>query len=158
MDTPLFDSFGGPTVGYCSQCGEARDSFYICRDGGVTQLPDADSVRIVVTGGRDFADETRVRSVLSKVATLATAVTLVHGAARGADTLAAKVGGKLGFTLEPHPADWDTHGPAAGPIRNAEMISLGADLVIAFPSNGPGTADCKRRAVRAGIPVLDVGR
>lgn len=28
--------FGGPTVGYCSRCGEARDAFYTCRNGGET--------------------------------------------------------------------------------------------------------------------------
>lgn len=26
----------GPTVGYCSKCGEAREEFYTCRDGGET--------------------------------------------------------------------------------------------------------------------------
>lgn len=26
----------GPTVGYCSKCGEAREAFYTCRDGGET--------------------------------------------------------------------------------------------------------------------------
>lgn len=26
----------GPTVGYCSKCGEAREEFYTCRDGGST--------------------------------------------------------------------------------------------------------------------------
>lgn len=28
--------FGGPTVGYCSKCGEVRDAFYTCRNGGET--------------------------------------------------------------------------------------------------------------------------
>ena len=37
-DEGFFDDpdLGGPTVGYCSKCGEARDSFYTCRDGGET--------------------------------------------------------------------------------------------------------------------------
>lgn len=53
---------------------------------------------------------------------------------------------------DPRPADWDTYGKAAGPIRNAEMIALGADLCIGFP--GPrsrGTWDCLEKATNAGI-------
>lgn len=32
----LMSFSGGETVGYCSKCGEARESFYTCRDGGET--------------------------------------------------------------------------------------------------------------------------
>src|SRR5216684_4086692 len=46
-------------------------------------------------------------------------------------------------------ADWETHGRAAGPIRNEKMLTWKPDLVVAFPG-GVGTADMVRRAeVRA---------
>lgn len=32
----LFGFDAGPTVGYCSKCGDVRSSFYTCRDGGTT--------------------------------------------------------------------------------------------------------------------------
>jgi hypothetical protein len=55
---------------------------------------------------------------------------------------------------EQHPADWNTHGKAAGPIRNQAMVDLGADLCLAFPrADSKGTWDCVRRAADAGIPV-----
>jgi len=55
---------------------------------------------------------------------------------------------------EPHPADWERHGRAAGPIRNQEMADAGADLCIAFPYGiGKGTYDMIERARKAGIPV-----
>lgn len=60
------------------------------------------------------------------------------------------------MSVEPHPADWQRHGKAAGHIRNAEMVQAGADLVLAFYQRGArntGTADLVRRASRAGIPV-----
>lgn len=60
--------------------------------------------------------------------------TLVHGGATGADTEAARVGQHL-FNLqaEVHRADWKKYGRAAGPIRNKQMVELGADLCLAFP-------------------------
>jgi hypothetical protein len=73
---------------------------------------------------------------------------------------------------EPHPADWDapcrsgcSHGykvradqrpycPAVGNYRNQDMVDLGADLCAAFQvGSSTGTADCMRRARRAGIPT-----
>jgi hypothetical protein len=62
--------------------------------------------------------------------------------------------GRVAVHSEGYPADWDRHGKAAGPIRNAYMVSLGADLCVAFPAaTSRGTWDCIRRASGAGIPV-----
>jgi hypothetical protein len=61
-------------------------------------------------------------------------------------------------SAEPHPADWRRHGAAAGPIRNTEMVELGADLCLAFPGPGStGTWDCVRKAVAAGIRTIIIG-
>lgn len=52
-------------------------------------------------------------------------------------------------------ADWNTHGRAAGPIRNSRMLAEGKPThVIAFPG-GVGTRDMVAKAKRAGIPVID---
>jgi hypothetical protein len=78
-------------------------------------------------------------------------------------------GAALGYAVEIYPvtrrhirsrwqasasARWEQYGKRAGPLRNEEMIQSGADLVIAF-AGGAGTADCVRRARRAGIPVRE---
>lgn len=78
--------------------------------------------------------------------------TIVHGAARGADLLAAHVAEELGYEVEAHPAQWDLHGRSAGFIRNEAMAQSDVDLVIAFPG-GRGTADMIRRAESYSIPV-----
>jgi hypothetical protein len=85
---------------------------------------------------------------------------LVTGGATGVDTLAGDWATGVFLRegrpqLEVHPADWDTHGKSAGPIRNQEMAALGADLCVAF-AGGPGTADMRARATKRGIAVLDV--
>lgn len=87
-------------------------------------------------------------------------VTIVHGAAQGADRLAAQAARELGMRVEPHRADWDTHGKAAGPIRNQQMLDAGATRVFAFVdqplAEARGTADVVGRARRAGIPTTVV--
>jgi len=70
---------------------------------------------------------------------------------------------KLAFyaQAEVHRADWKKYGRAAGPIRNKQMVELGADLCLAFPDHpkghgSRGTWNCVKLAQQAGIPVLVV--
>jgi hypothetical protein len=114
-------------------------------------------LRVLVTGSRKWVDREAIYA--SMIAQWDEAgrgeTTLVHGAAKGADTLAASIAYELGWTVEPYPADWDQFGRAAGPIRNALMVSKGADVCLAFPfANSRGTIDCMRRCVIARIPVI----
>lgn len=118
-------------------------------------------IRILVTGGRDYTDRTAVTRALRHLGehyihgARPGEIVLVHGDATGADQLAADEAQRLGWRTEAHPADWDAYGKAAGPRRNAEMVRLGASYLVAFPG-GHGTAHCRRIALTAGIPVIDV--
>lgn len=107
-------------------------------------------MRIIVCGGRNYRDSGRIYLTLEEY--VREEPSIVHGAALGADSLAGREAAALGLSIEPRPAEWDRHGKAAGPIRNQEMVDAGADLLIAF-GGGVGTADCIRRARKAGIPV-----
>lgn len=112
-------------------------------------------MRIIVTGGRNYTDARTVSHTLIRYSVGPEKFhRLVHGGATGADTLAAAVAYTLGWSVEEHRADWDTHGRAAGPIRNQHMANLGADLLIAFPG-GRGTANMIGCARKAGIPVWE---
>ena len=77
---------------------------------------------------------------------------VVHGAARGADTIAAEVGDVLGLEVEAYHADWDRHRRRAGPLRNKAMLESGVDGVVAFPG-GTGTANMVGQARDAGVLV-----
>jgi hypothetical protein len=121
-------------------------------------------MRILVCGGRDFTDHVTFNRGMFKVVCELTPITvgpkiwdriaIIHGAARGADTLAGLFAKMFGCHNEPYPANWDTWGPRAGPMRNQQMLDTGIDLVVAFPG-GAGTADMVRRAKKAGVRVIE---
>lgn len=115
-------------------------------------------MRVLVTGGRDYADYARVEMTLDALHRERPFTVLIHGKAPGADMLAGIWGAtRLG---EDHviifPPDWIKYGRGAGPRRNQQMLDEGKpELVVAFPG-GKGTADMVRRAHRAKIPVMTV--
>lgn len=112
--------------------------------------------RILVCGGREYDDATRVWGCLTRVYRKYPHLVIVHGNARGADSLARDWAIRHNVPHEAHPADWDRHGKKAGPIRNQEMLDSGLDGGIAFPG-GRGTADMVRKMKAAGVPVWEVG-
>lgn len=83
-------------------------------------------------------------------------IIVVHGDCEtGMDRIAADWCRANFVNDEPHPAKWKEHGKAAGPIRNSEMVALGADMCLAFPIlESPGTYDCTGKARKAGIPII----
>lgn len=119
------------------------------------------SSRILVTGSRDFRDTDLAKRALVWAANVAGVdnpadVTVVHGDARGTDSVLAEVAVSFGCVIEGHPARWDELGKRAGIVRNCEMVDLGADVCLAFPlSSSRGTWHCMREAEKAGIPVVN---
>lgn len=111
-------------------------------------------ITIIVCGGRGFADERAVFDALDSLHARLDIACVVSGGAPGADTLAERWARETGVESRVFRADWSAHGRAAGPRRNAEMITgQPVDLVVAFPG-GKGTADMVRRADRAQVPVV----
>ena len=106
-------------------------------------------MKALVCGGRDYVNGKHVSSVLDKFGP----DEVVCGGARGADDLAVEWAKKHGKVVHIYFPDWDTHGKAAGPMRNQLMLDKEKpDIVIAFPG-GRGTDDTIRRAHKAGICV-----
>lgn len=114
-------------------------------------------MRVIVCGSRRWHDRHAIETWLAHLADLTdnlATVTIVTGFAAGADRIAHQEALKAGLLVEPHPADWQTHGKAAGPVRNERMAELGADLCVAFwDGRSAGTHDMMLRAEKHGIPV-----
>lgn len=112
-------------------------------------------MKVLVCGGRDFADYAFLAETLTGLqGRLGEIELVIHGAARGADSLAQKWADEVGICCMQFPANWKRDGKMAGPIRNEKMLVEGKpDMVVAFPG-GRGTADCTRRAADFEIPVF----
>lgn len=113
--------------------------------------------RVLVCGGRDFSDARRLAETMNALHLEHEFGVVIHGAARGADSLADSWARRNGIQTCACPALWDKHGNAAGPQRNRAMLLLQPQLVVAFPG-GAGTASMISLATDAGVPVIRVER
>jgi hypothetical protein len=148
---------------------------------------------ILVTGSRNWRTgdhRTVMHQALTDTWTSAqrrglTRLTVIHGAAAGADTMAARwTIGQPGVYELPFEARWTddcgehcrpghrrrradgtSYCPAAGAYRNQRMVNeasrhRGSVLVLAFwaQPKSDGTADAVRRAKRSLLPVRNLGR
>lgn len=113
-------------------------------------------MRVLVCGSRNFNDYAKLNEELNEIQFKDTDrefTTIIHGAARGTDTLAGEYAERYEIPCVSFPADWKLHGKAAGPIRNTQMLREGRpDLVIAFRAkDSRGTQNMIDQARKAGI-------
>lgn len=78
---------------------------------------------------------------------------VVHGKAKGADTLCGRAATELGADVVEVPADWKQYGKRAGPMRNMKMLVDHPDIerALFFHPNikeSKGTADMLARVKR----------
>lgn len=112
-------------------------------------------VRLLISGGRDYADRETLYRVLDSFASALNFTVLIEGEAPGADTLGREWAEERHIPVLKFPADWNRHGKAAGPIRNQQMLDEGKPgFLVAFPTPASrGTWDMVRRCETAGIPT-----
>lgn len=120
-------------------------------------------MKILVTGSRDWTSEELIDLVVSL---LPANSIVVHGACRGADTIAGVLASKRGHEVREYPADWTSYGRAAGHIRNQEMLDREhrenepIDAVFAFHeaiyTSSRGTLDMCKRAEKTAIKIFVV--
>lgn len=120
-------------------------------------------MRVCVTGGRTFTDTTWLHAGLDLLHQVSGGITeVIEGGAPGADVRAGEWSerrlGKKATVVE---AEWENYSRGlkagqknpAGIIRNAEMVKLKPDIVLATPG-GVGTADMVKQSQRAGLKVV----
>lgn len=111
-------------------------------------------MRVLVCGGRDYADMDRMDTALNALHAETPISLLIHGAARGADSMAADWAEYEGIPTKAFPADWEKHGRSAGHIRNKQMRDVGRpEVVVAFPG-GKGTASMIELAQEKNIRII----
>ncbi len=106
---------------------------------------------VLVCGSRSWSNPVLIRDRLRE---LPRGARIIHGGARGADTMAALYARALGIPETSYPARWREQGKRAGIIRNIEMLDQKPDLVLAFwDGASTGTGHTVSEANKRGIPV-----
>jgi hypothetical protein len=115
-------------------------------------------VRILVCGGRDYDNRTRLFGVLTAVHKAVRITEIIHGAARGADTLAGRWARANQVLERRFPVDHVKDGPwpSAGAFRNMRMMRESQpDMVMAFPG-GRGTGHMVKYSRECNCPTYEV--
>ena len=109
-------------------------------------------MKLVIAGGRHYSLTDADRRFLRQLCLSREVTEIVSGGATGADKGGEDFAKSMGLPITVFPADWKTHGRAAGPIRNRKMAEY-CDLVVLFPG-GRGTESMLRQARQANKPVV----
>ncbi len=121
---------------------------------------------MIVCGGRDYHPGEDEAFMLKVLLRYFRPRVVFHGGAPGVDRWAAWHAKDNGFEEREFAADWDTHGNAAGPMRNETMAIDAAEqdkasneqsVCVAFPGGG-GTANMVRNAYEYGLALVDLRR
>lgn len=114
----------------------------------------------IIAGGRDCSDRKLMYSALQDL--LCTKgdycmprdnVKVIHGGAKGADSMADDWFVVSWCPFDVFPADWDQHGKRAGIMRNLDMADA-ADALIAFwDGESRGTKHMIETAIKEGLEV-----
>jgi hypothetical protein len=129
--------------GPCPRCSRAR-----CQSCSVHRR------EVIVCGGRDYQPTSEDGRWVTYWLAWLSARVVVHGGAPGVDRWAGTLAARLGLEAVCVPADWDTHGKAAGPIRNVAMAERYPVAVLAL-KGGSGTTDMVAKARARNILVLE---
>ena len=129
---------------------------------------------VLVTGGRNFANEAQVHRVLDEVLSWSPTgrIKIVTGGATGADLWAKLWAKERGQEYVEYPVahdkvsavamgalfDWETHGHAAGPFRNQHMLDREKpDQGVVFDGEN-GTIDMLTKLFARGVNTWVVGK
>jgi len=114
-------------------------------------------MRVIICGSRDITDYDLVAQAISDSGFTVTEV--VTGGASGVDRLGKRWARYNGIPEGEFPAQWETYGKAAGPIRNSEMADYasqdpeGGALIAIRKNMSRGTTDMINKAKAKGLQI-----
>lgn len=81
---------------------------------------------------------------------------VVSGGANGIDSEGEHWASHYKVPVKRFLPDWNTHGRAAGPIRNAQMADYGDALLLIWDGKSRGSASMKSEMMKRGKPIYEV--
>lgn len=108
-------------------------------------------MKTIIAGGRDIDDFALVKEAVAESGFEITEV--VSGKAPGVDSLGEQWARENDIPVKEFPADWDTHGKQAGPMRNRQMAQYADALVAIWDGQSRGTSNMIQNARAYGLEV-----
>ncbi len=81
---------------------------------------------------------------------------IVSGDAHGVDTSGENYADAADLPVKFFYPDWDTHGKAAGPIRNRRMAEYADALLLIWDGKSKGSASMKAEMTKLNKPIYEV--
>lgn len=114
-------------------------------------------MKVAIVGSRAYGYHGLVRQWVQRLAAKHPDATVISGAARGVDSVAAHQARLEGLEVTEFPADWETFGRSAGFKRNRDIVAA-SNVVIAFwDGRSRGTKHSLDLAVEMGKPAWVMG-
>ena len=113
-------------------------------------------MKVIIAGSRDITDIEKVASILTEAfieLKVEGPVEIVSGCAKGVDFIGETFANFCEYDLKRFPADWATHGKAAGPIRNKQMAEY-ADAAIVIHNGSRGSLNMIEQMRKLNKPVF----
>lgn len=114
-------------------------------------------MKTIIAGSRNIRNYPKVKEIINKTlrvaCTLAGITEVVSGGANGVDTLGEVWAEEHDIPFKRFPADWDSHGRAAGFIRNEKMGDYADALLAIWDGNSRGTEHMIKYMKSLGKPV-----
>lgn len=106
---------------------------------------------VIIAGGRDIHDYELLKEAIEECQF--PIATVVSGGAKGVDALGEKYAEEMNLNLKIFNADWESHGRAAGPIRNRKMAENADALIAIWDGKSRGTKNMIETATKKGLLV-----
>lgn len=114
-------------------------------------------MKLIIAGGRkDYVLTKEIQEVLTNNNLIPTEI--ISGGATGIDSCGEQYAKECKILLALFPAEWNTHGKAAGPIRNKKMADYADYLVAFWDGKSKGTKNMINEMNKLKKPVIIVNR
>lgn len=110
----------------------------------------------MISGSRYWDDMELEQKISWMFSQLPPGTLILHGGARGVDSVAERMAPRFGFITKVFLPDWNKYGKAAGPMRNSDML-FQANYVFLFHkdiSSSKGTKDVLIKCRKMGKPHM----
>lgn len=108
-------------------------------------------MKTIIAGSRSYHNRAFLDDAITKAKLDITEV--VCGCASGVDSMGRDWAKEQGIPVTEFPADWDTHGKAAGPLRNEQMAQYADALILVWDGKSPGSRSMLGLARRYGLTI-----